>query len=824
MIDSLRRELVYAARSLRRAAGFSITAILILGLGIGITSAIFTVFQAVLVERMPVRGEERIVELSGVGRGAATEIPLDPAQFRRFRDHTRTLQSVAAMAHWRVVSDALEENSRPIILRETIVTGNFFDVLGAAPVLGRLFRSGDEVRWGADQFQDAPAVLSYGAWQRLFGGDSSVIGRHLDEPKMGWRTTIIGVAPPGLDYPRGVEYWVASLYGSVDVVGRLTSGATPASARGEFLSFVDNDPEITHAFGAHAIGAQVHALRQMVTGDARSAILVLTGAVALLLLLTCINVGNLLLLRAAGRAREMAIRRAIGATAVDLFRQLLTESLIIAAVGGVLGVVLAKVLLAAVVHLAPTSLPRSDLIALGGSWVGVGALVTAVTVVLFGVLQSLVALRVNRASPLRADTRSGTEGRATRKVRQILVACQLALAVIVLAGAGLLVRSLVRLTDLDMGYSPDHLSVLSVSLPWQKMLGDCRPHGNSLSTADSMRWGECFNSLNLDAHERVMTLLRMTPDVAAVSPVAAPPFLGSNVFMGKIVATNQTEAEAKTNPWFGLDFVGPEFFAMLKLPILEGRGFTAADREGAALVAVVTLGVAHRMWPNESAIGKRFHDPGQASPDSLVTIVGVVPDIHFRVYRQATPTVFRPFRQDFAQGYFLVRTHGSSAGALAAMRRAVHDAGLVFVSGRPMNDLIAPQLSSARFDALLLSLFGAAALVLAAIGLYGVVSSAVNQQTRELGVRMALGATAGAVRRMVLSRALMVSAAGIVIGVAGAAAGSRLVRSLLFEVSPWDPSTLTAVTLLLLSVALFAAYLPARRATKIDPVQALRVE
>lgn len=823
-MDSLKRDLVYAVRSLSRAAAFSITAILILALGIGMTSAIFTVFQAVLVDRMPVRYEDRIVELSGVGRGAASEVPLEAPQFRRFRDQTRTLQSVAAMAHWRVISDAFDDNNRPLVLRVTVVTENFFQVLGAAPALGRLFQKGDEVPWGADRHQVARAVISYGAWHRLFGGDTTVIGRHLDEPKLGWRTTIVGVAPPGLDYPRGVEYWIASQYGSVDVVGRLTAGTTPASARGEFLSFIDNDPDIQHAFGAHTTGAQVHSLRQMVTGDAAPAVLVLTGAVALLLVLTCMNVGNLLLLRAAARAREMAIRRAIGARTVDLFRQLLTESVLIAVAGGVVGVVLAKLLLVAVVRLAPTSLPRSDLIALARGSLPIGALVTGLTVVMFGVLPSLVALRVNRASPLRADIRSGTEGKTTRKVRQALVACQLALAVIVLAGAGLLVRSLVHLTSLDMGYSTDGLSLLSVSLPWQKMFADCRPPGSSLTTADSMRWAHCFNSVNLGAHDRVMTLLRMTPSVVGVSPVAAPPFLGSNVFMGKIVASNQTEAEAKTNPWFGLDFVGPEFFRMLKLPILEGREFTDADRETTPRVAVVTTGVAHRMWPNESAVGKRFHDPNQTSPDSLVTIVGVVPDIHFREYREATPTVFRPFRQDFAQGYFLVRARGSSASALETMRRAVHDAGLVFVSDRQINDLIAPELTPARFDAMLLSLFGAAAVILAAIGLYGVVSSAVNQQTRELGVRMALGATPGIVRRMVLSRALIVSGAGIAIGVSGAVAGSRLLRSLLFQVSPFDPSTLIGVTLLLLAVALFAAYLPARRATKIDPVRALRAE
>jgi putative ABC transport system permease protein len=825
VIDSLQLELSYAARALRRAPAFSITAVLILALGIGMTSAMFTVFESVLLKKMPVRDQDRIVELSGVARGAATEYPLSEAQYRRFRDHTRTLSGLAGLAHWRVIAEAFSDGDRPVVLRMAVVTDNFFQLLGATPALGRLFRKGDERPWGATGTQDAMAVLSYGAWQRLFGGDSSVIGKHLEEPKLGWRTTIIGVAPAGLDYPRGVEYWMASVYGGIDVIGRLTAGASAGGARGEFLAFLDNDPDLAKWVGARTIGAQVHTLSEMVTGDARPAVLALTAAVALLLLLACTNVGNLLLLRAAGRAREMAIRRALGATAADLFRQLLIESSIVAVAGGVLGIALARVLLATLIRLAPTGLPQSDLLALAGAPLVIGALVTSLTVMLFGVLPSLAALRLGRSSALRSDTRSGTEGRTVRKVRQALVACQLALAVVVLAGAGLLVRSLARLTDLDMGYSTSRLSFLSVSLPWGKMLDDCRPHGGTLSGADSLRWSRCFTSLNFDAHDRIMAQLRMSRDVVGVSPATAPPFLGSNVWMGRIVAEHQSETEGKTNPFFGLDLVGPEFFRTLNIPILEGRGFTDADREDAPRVAVVTEGVAHRLWPNERAVGKRFHDPNQNDPDSLVTIVGVVPDFHFREYREATPMVLKPFRQVYAQGYFVVRTRGPQSAALAAtMRRAVSEASAGFVSAKPMDEMIAPQLAAPRFDALLLSLFACAAVILAAIGLYGIMASAVSQQTRELGVRMALGATPGVVRRMVLGRAFVVSASGVAVGLLGALAGSRMLISLLFEVSPFDPVTLIVVSLLLLAVTLFAAYIPARRATKIDPARALRAE
>ena len=360
MMDTFRLDLTYASRALRRTPAFTITAVLILALGIGLSSAMFTVFETVLLKKMPVRDQERLVELSGVARGAATEFPVGVALFHRYRDHTRTLQRVAGIAHWRVLAGPLTDGDHSIVLREAVVTEEFFQVLGAVPALGRFFRQGDERQWGGGDAQqvDVPIVLSYGAWRRAFGGDSSVIGHHLKDPKIDWTLTIVGVAPPGLDYPRGVEYWLASRYEGLDLVGRLTPGATPQAARAEFLGVLNNDPDLSRAFGARTIGAQVHTLAEMVRGDVQTALLVMTAAVALLLLLACANVGNLLLLRAAGRVREMAVRRALGATAVDLVRQLLTESMLVALAGGVLGVALARVLLGGLLRLAPPGFHR----------------------------------------------------------------------------------------------------------------------------------------------------------------------------------------------------------------------------------------------------------------------------------------------------------------------------------------------------------------------------------------------------------------------------------------------------------------------------------
>ena len=825
MFEHLRRDLSYTARTLRRSPTFTITVVLILGLAIGISSAMFAVFRAVLLERLPVSQQDRVVELSGVAGGAASEVPISPAQVRRLRDHTRTLQAVAGLAHWRVLDETLTDGDRRLALREAVVTDGFFTVLGANPAVGRLFRQGDEVPWGANASGTGiPMVLSHAAWRRDFGGDSAVVGRTLRSPKMNWVMTVVGVAPAGLDYPRGVDFWIASPYGSLDVVARLAPGATPEAARQEFQSFLAHDPDEIRFITANTLGAQIHTLPQMVIGDARPALLALTAAVVLLLVLACTNVGNLLLLRAAGRVGEMAIRRAVGASTADLARQLLTESVLLAIAGGLLGVAVARLLLDMLVRLAPRGLPRSDVIALGGTPFAIGALVTAVTVLMFGVVPSMAAMRFDLSSPLHANTRSGTEGRRLRRARQSLVASQIALALVVLAGAGLVVRSLRRLMALDMGYAAEHVTMLNFSLPWSKYASDCQPKGATTS-ADSVRWSRCADAANFTAHERVMANLRAIPGVVAVSPEAVPPFLGANVWMGRFAAQDQSDAESRDNPWFAFDAVGPDYFRAMGVPIVDGRGFSDADREDSPRVAVITEGVARRLWPNQSAVGKRLRPGEDHSPDSLITVVGVARDFHYRVYRESTPTIFRPYRQVLAQGYLILRTNGPAI-APTALRRAVEDAGggAVFIHAQSMDDLIAPQLTTPRFDALLLSIFALAAVVLATVGLYGIMASAVSQQQRELGIRMALGATAGDVRWMVFRQALIVASAGVAIGLAGALAGARALTSMLFGIAPTDPATLAGVSLLLLGIAAGAASIPARRATAIDPARALRAE
>jgi putative ABC transport system permease protein len=824
MLDHLRRDLNYATRTLRRAPAFTATVVLILGLAVGIATAMFATYRQVLVQRLPMVQQDRVVELSGIAGGAASEVPLTPAMLQRFRDYSTATRGVAGLAHWRVIGEALADGDRRLVLQEAVVTDEFFSVLGANPALGRLFRKGDLVPWGANvPGAGVPLVLSHAAWQRSFGGDSSVIGRTLRSPKMSWTLTVVGVAPAGLDYPHGADFWIPAEYGSVDAVARLAPDATLESARQEFQSFLSRDPSVL-AYGAStSLRAQVHTVDQMVTGDARAPLLALSAAVALLLLLACTNVGNLALVRATGRGREMALRRAIGASALDLIRQQLAESVTLAVAGGALGLLIARALLGALVRLAPSGLPRVDMIAQAGAPLALGTLVTGVTVVLFGVAPCLAAFRVDLALPLRSDARGGTEGRRLRVVRQALVGSQIALALVVLAGAGLLVRSLARLSSLDMGYATEHLSMLNVSFPWRQMRTDCLPRQGLHTGADSAAWWRCSDAANYAAHERLMAAVRDLPGVLAVSPEAVPPFLGANVWMGRYAAQEQSDAESRTNPWFAVDAVGPEYFRAMGVTVVAGRSFTDADREDSPRVIVISESVARRLWPNQSAIGKRLREAESHNVDSMMTVVGIAADFHYRMHRESTPTVFKPYRQLGAQGYFLVRGRGSTI-ATDALRRGVESAGggATFVRAQSMDELIGPQLATPRFDALLLSIFALAAVSLAAVGLYGIMATEVKQQRREIGVRMALGATAGQVRNMVLRQALMVAGAGTVVGLVGAIAGSRLLTSMLFGVTPSDPVTLGGMAAVLLATAAGSAYLPARRATTIDPALALR--
>jgi predicted permease len=799
-LDDLLRDAKLALCGFRRTPTFAVTAVLILGLGIGMATAMFTVFHAVLVRDLPVRDQNRIV-VPRVFDRAGKDVAVSPEELDQIRRATRTMRDVAGVMHWGATAFPFTDGDRQVVLNRAVVTGNFFDVLGARPVLGRLLRSEDDVKGAVPVI-----VLSYRAWQHDFGGDPRVVGRRLIGQYFGGRYPIVGVAPPGLDYPAGVDFWVSiTPLGSalMNVIGRLAPGATPAMVQSEFLPLVKRS-RANNPFSVQLVRADARTFPKAVVGDVQPVLVVLTAAVALLLLIACVNVGNLLLLRAVARTRELAIRRALGASAGDIVRQLLVESGMLALGGGVLGLLSAELLLRVLLAHAPAQLPRTDVIRLAGAPLGVATAVTLLSVILFGLLPALSAARGGVGSTLRLDARSGRETPRRRRVRQLLVASQVALAVIVLAGAGLLARSLQRLEQIHLGYTPEHLSLFALAFP----------------AADS-------SQAQMHAtFEAVAPRLRAIPGITSLTPILTVPFQGANGFIWRVAAEPQTPAEAEANPSIPFEQGGPDYFRTFGIPLLRGRGFRETDRANAPHVAVVSEALAERFWPGQDPIGKRLHSVGDTTATGGVTVVGVAGDIRYRSLRRANPTIYLPWQGSWWQGEFAIRTTGRLASVLPAMRRVVRevDPRLSIWQAQTMDDLLGGPLAQPRLSTLLLSGFGLVALVLAALGLYGVMASAVREQTRELGIRLALGATPSQLRQRVIRHALVVTSTGAIVGLVGALISSRLLTSLLFQVSPSDPITLVGVCVLLIAVALTAAYLPARRATRVDPAQVLRTE
>jgi putative ABC transport system permease protein len=801
-------ELRFAARAVRRAPGFFAIAVTILGLGVGMAAAMFALFRTVLVGQLPVVGQDRIVVMWTYSTDPKTEFTLGTKHLSVVRQGSRTMREVAAVAHWPATAAAFKYGDASVELNRGMVTGNFFDVLGARPALGRLFRPSDDEVPGMPPTATRALVLSYRAWRKKFGGDSAVVGRHLVEPLVRMDYEIIGVAPPGLAYPAGVDYWIPMWNGwrsdvSSFAVARLAPGATVAQAREEYAAIERRIAPEFNLRGAHAA-----TFAETILGDVRPVLTVLTAAVGLLLLIACLNVGNLLLLRASTRARELAVRRALGAGFGHLFRQLLAESLVIAVGGGVLGLIVAVVALRSLVSVAPPNVPRLDDVQLAGAPVAVAAAASALAVLLFGVVPALVIARGQLAPSLRLDARIGSSTARRRLVRQTLVASQMALAMVLLGGAGLLVRSLERLQSQDTGFEREPVSVLWYSWNARK---------------DSSQ--EKLIALG----DRVRRRVRAIPGVTAATQMVAPPMLGNGVWQLPYEADGQTPEEAAANPRVPTDMVGPEFFKTFGVRLLRGRAFTERDDASSALVAIVSESVARRFWPGRDALGQRIRLPGAlglTGGEGWRTVVGVAHDTHFRLLREASPMVFLPSLQGYWQGSIAIRSTTDLQALLPALRAAGREADPDVELWQPqtMDEILDEPLAQPRLSALLASSFGFAALALAAMGLFGVMGALVRDRMREFGIRMALGAPPGHVRMAVLRQAGLVAGVGAVIGLAAALATSRVVAGLLVGVRPTDPVALGGACLVLLAAAGAAAYLPARRATSIDPVRTLRAD
>ncbi len=800
-MDTLLQNIRVGLRSLRRIPGFAAIAILTLALGIGLSTAVFTVADALLLRRLPVRDQDRLVVLGSETRtGTRWAIGLDEA--REFARRTRSLEQVAFFSYYGALAKPIREGDHVTRLRRSQVSGEFFGVLGVKPALGRALRPSDDVIGAAPV-----VVLSHAAWQRRFGGDGSVLGRQILTHDDDMEYTIVGVMPQGFDYPRGTDFWapvVASTgasgvpYIALEAIGRLTPGATDVSARDELTAFLGRAEAPSWQRNLH--GA-VHGLPQLILGDTKPALLAFAAAAGLLLLITCINVANLLLVSGLARSREMAVRSALGGSQTRIVAQLMTESVLLATVGGALGVAVAGLAVRSFVAFAPAGVPRLDEVHLNATALAAAVAITAFAVLVFGLAPAVATSRVDLQQVLRSDMRQSAS-RRSRLVTEVLVAGQIALALFVLSSAGLIARSLMKLEGANLSFSPSHLLIGELALPVDQFGSEAK---------------------QLALLERLLPRLAAIPGVQAVSPVVAVPF--SQGWTGALSAEGQSVAEVAVNPMLNVEVVTPNYFTTFGIPILRGRGFADTDRAGAPAVVVISKRVARHFWPGGDAIGRRV----LMGKEDTLTVVGVVPDTRYRDLREARPSIYFPLRQSFfgfVPTVLAIRTKAAPAEAVPAIRRVISETepDVDLASAAPFDAFFAAPLAQPRLNALLLAVFALAGVALAAVGLFGVMATMVRRRTRELGIRMALGATAGNVRRMVMHRGLAIATAGTLAGLLGSLAANRLLVAMLYEVSPTDGVTLAAVAALLLGVATIATFIPARSSTRIDPAIALRAE
>jgi putative ABC transport system permease protein len=807
VLDELAQDARYGLRSLFHARLFTATAVCTLALGIGATTAMFSVVDAVLLRQLPYPDPNRLVMLweHNLSKGNEHNVT-SPANFLAWRDETRSFSSMAAFVATRFT--VIAPNNEPVSVQARLTNASLLPMLGVHPVLGRLF-SESEDQPGAPRV----ALLDYGFWQQHFGGRPDVVGstvRINDQD-----VSIIGVLPRDFRFFEPVSLWVPIRFSAEDrtwsgrylrVLARLAPGVTLDQADREMRAIARRRAIEVPQFGANwtALAAPLH---EDLVGDSRTPLLVLFGAVGCLLLIACANVANLLLARAANRRREIAVRIALGASPRRIVRQLLTESVLLAVIGAALGVAAAVVGTRLLIALVPPEFSVASV-----THVGVNARVllfavgvALVTGIAFGLAPALQAARGDAQDSLKEGGRGGgADSRRSGRLRAALVVGEISLAVMLLAGTGLMVRSFIGLRHVPLGFEPAHLLTADVVLQSRKYDSD---------------------TAAVQFFEEAQSRLAALPGVRAVGAISYLPLSGQRSASGFQVVGQPVPPRGQ-EPTGDFRAVTPDYFRAMAIPIEEGRAIEPTDRRDAPEVAVVSHTLARTFWPNESAVGHELHYEWDRW--HTVRIVGVAGDVHHGGPR-AEPfmEIYLPLGQFPYHGMtMVVRTATDPVSLARPLRETIRgiDPDQPVAQLRPMTELVSASLGSTRLSTVLFGLFGAIGLVLAMIGIYGVGAYTVQQRHHEFGIRMALGAQPRDVLAMVVKHGLVLTGIGIAAGVGAALVLTRLMRALLFGVAPDDPVTFAWVAVLLAGVAALSSYLPARRATRIDPVSALRSE
>jgi putative ABC transport system permease protein len=783
-------------------------AVVTLAIGIGAATAVITVAEALLIRPLPVMAEDRLAILHGATvDGQFPNVPITLDELNEFQRQSRVLQEVAYHTFRGASTETFKSSDRAIQLRTALVSGNWFDVLGARPALGRAFRPEDDTRGRAPVL-----VLSHRAWRQHFGGDSGVIGRQITHATTHRALEIVGVMHAGVEYPRDTEAWTPLTAYSIangsfdlasnelDLLGRLKPVATRDEARAELTTFFSHLP--TPAWRGEARGV-VHGLREMILGDVRPAMRLVVLAAAMLLLIACVNVSNLLLVRSIDRARELVVRAALGASRWRIVRHQLAETARLAIGAGIAGTIVAVVAVKLFVTFAPAGLPRIDTIAVNGYALVAAIGTTFLTLVIAGLAPAVFASRVNAGDALRSGTRQSIS-KPVRLFGELLAAGQVGLAVVALSAAALVARSFVNLQRTDLAFDAGQLIAAELAIPQDRL-------------AEKSRY--------LDLHQRLHERLTSMPGVRNATPVLSVPFIASGGGIdGRVALPGQGAEDVKRNPIVNMEIIAPSYFATIGTSVLQGRAFTDADREGAPAVVIVSASTAQSLWPGEDPIGKRV----QLGRARELAVVGVVPDTRYRDLKSDRPSVYFPLAQSFfpvAPTKLLVRTAGAVSAA-ALIRRVVAevDPNVTVANVATLEQHLEGPRAQPRLNSMILGAFALAALTLAAIGLYSVMSTMVRRRTREIGIRMALGATSQEVGRLVILRALGIAAVGTLAGIVAARVTGTLVSGLLYEINSTDILTTAGVALVVLVVAIGTSIVPARVGSRVAPVVALRAD
>jgi len=811
-LQPLWQDLRYGVRLLLKTPGFAAVAVLTLALGIGANTAIFSLVEGLMLKPLPYYKPDSLVVPATIFQRMKTDRGSDSySDILDWKAQTSLFEGVATFNTGYADVTGAEEPER---IRALFVDQDYFRVMATPPAAGRTFLP-EEHNLGAGR----AVVLTWRLWMRRFGGDTKLLGSPIQLGGLPY--TVVGVMPKDSTWPEDAELFRPLTTGGLDpatmasmmrrdnhmfrAVARLKTGVSLEQAQTRLTALGARvAQENTNRAGTNW---KLHALAEWVIGPTlRQTLIVLIGAVGFVLLIACVNVANLLLARGAARSREVAIRCALGAGWKRLAGQFLVETASLAAAGGVAGVCLGYWGLRGLIHFAPADVPRLDQVHIDSGALAFTAAVCLLTAVISGLVPALQAARLAPVAAFREMGRGFSEGMRTGRLRNILVVSELALAIVLLAGAGLLIRSFAHLRQVNPGFATANLMTMQIGLPRSRYAGPPQV---------------------LAGFDQITAGIRRIPGVTAASATSSLPLDGGGSYLGRLFLTEgQPEPPATKDAQAAWSVIQPGYFETMRVPIAQGRPFTARDTRDATPVIIISQAMARQMFPNQSPLGRRIRS--WRDENLYREIVGVVGDLRYDgLSEDIGNNVYIPHAQDTWNAMMLtVRTHGDPNPLLGSIRGEIWsvDKKLSISEVKTMDQILDTQLARPRFSMFLLGLFAATALLLAAIGIYGVMSYSVAQRTREIGIRMALGALRGDVLRMVAGRAAVLAGVGTGAGIVGALAATRLLRTLLFGVDPADAGTFVAVSAVLILVALAASYIPARRATKVDPTVTLRYE